>query len=126
MLQFPETVLPRVPSWAKYGIRSSKFIWAQCAQLSCTHWLRPRNAPPHPHLGSYTRALLVSQDRRHLFVTPWFSPFREFLNFFFLDDCHCHEIDFVSLFVGVLFLFLKNVDFALRILRLRAEKSRHL
>jgi hypothetical protein len=22
-------------------------------------------------LGSYTRALLVSQDRRHLFVTPW-------------------------------------------------------
>jgi hypothetical protein len=36
---------------------------------SCTHWLRPRNPPP-PHLGSYTRALLVSQDRRHLFVTP--------------------------------------------------------
>jgi hypothetical protein len=32
---------------------------------SCTHWLRPRNPP---HLGSYTRALLVSQDRRHLFV----------------------------------------------------------
>ncbi len=24
-----------------------------------------------PHLGSYMRALLVSQDRRHLFVTPW-------------------------------------------------------
>ncbi len=23
-----------------------------------------------PHLGSYTRALLVSQDRRHLIVTP--------------------------------------------------------
>jgi hypothetical protein len=38
---------------------------------SCTHWPRPRNPPPpHPHLGSYTRALLVSQDRRHLFVTP--------------------------------------------------------
>ncbi len=33
---------------------------------SYTHWLRP--SPPH--LGSYTRALLVSQDRRHLFVTP--------------------------------------------------------
>jgi hypothetical protein len=33
---------------------------------------RPRNPPPHPprHLGSYTRALLVSQDRRHLSVTP--------------------------------------------------------
>ncbi len=29
--------------------------------------------PPPPALGSYTRALLVSQDRRHLFVivTPW-------------------------------------------------------
>ncbi len=26
--------------------------------------------PAPPHLGSYTRALLVSQDRRHLFVTP--------------------------------------------------------
>ncbi len=23
-----------------------------------------------PHLGSYTRTLLVSQDRRHLFLTP--------------------------------------------------------
>ncbi len=28
--------------------------------------------PPPPHLGSYTRALFASQDRRHLFVTPWF------------------------------------------------------
>ncbi len=27
--------------------------------------------PLPPHLGSYTWALLVSQDRRHLFVTPW-------------------------------------------------------
>ncbi len=27
-----------------------------------------------PHLGSYTRALLVSQDRRHLFVTPMKIP----------------------------------------------------
>ncbi len=35
---------------------------------SCTHWLRP--ATPAPPLGSYTRALLVSQDRR-LFVTHW-------------------------------------------------------
>ncbi len=36
---------------------------------SCTHWLRPRNPLPSL-LGSYTRALLVSQDRRHLFVAP--------------------------------------------------------
>ncbi len=39
--------------------------------FSCTHWLRPRNSPLPPHLGSYTRTLLSSQDRRHLFVTPW-------------------------------------------------------
>jgi hypothetical protein len=39
---------------------------------SFTHWLRPRNAPPPPvHMGSYTRALLVSHERRHLFVIPW-------------------------------------------------------
>jgi hypothetical protein len=37
---------------------------------SCTHWLRPRNLTHPMHLGSYTRALLVSQDRQHLFVTP--------------------------------------------------------
>ncbi len=36
---------------------------------SCTHWLIPRKPPHGPALGSYTRALLVSQDRRHLFVT---------------------------------------------------------
>ncbi len=61
-------------SQLKYGVTSSKFIWASCA---CAHtaqlyWLRPSNSypPPPPHLGSYTRALLVSQDRRHLFVTP--------------------------------------------------------
>jgi hypothetical protein len=32
---------------------------------SCTHWLRPRT--PSPRIW----ALLVSQDGRHLFVTPW-------------------------------------------------------
>ncbi len=37
----------------------------------CTHWRRPRKPPPPPpYLGSYTRALLVNQDRRHLLVTP--------------------------------------------------------
>jgi hypothetical protein len=29
----------------------------------------PQLPPLPPHLGSYTRALLVSQDRQHLFVT---------------------------------------------------------
>jgi hypothetical protein len=50
---------------------------------SCTHRLRPRNSPPPPqHLGSYTRVLLVSQDRRYLFVTPW----KVGLGFLFMCD----------------------------------------
>ncbi len=42
---------------------------------SFTHWLRPCIATPQfpspPHLGSFTRAPLVSQDWWHLSVTPW-------------------------------------------------------
>jgi hypothetical protein len=45
-----------------------EFIWASCAQLYSL--AETPQSPPSPHLGSYTRALLVSQDRRHLFVTP--------------------------------------------------------
>jgi hypothetical protein len=41
----------------------------------CYIGLIPRTPPP-PHLGSYTRTLLVSQDRRHLFVTPWLADRR--------------------------------------------------
>ncbi len=33
----------------KYGVRSPKLIWAPV--YSCTHWLRPCNSPPPPHLG---------------------------------------------------------------------------
>jgi hypothetical protein len=37
---------------------------------SCTHWLRPRDSPPSLRIWArITRALLVSKDRRHLFVT---------------------------------------------------------
>jgi len=42
--------------------------------LQCTAvligWVPATLPPLSPHLGSYTRALLISQDRRHLFVTP--------------------------------------------------------
>jgi hypothetical protein len=38
---------------------------------SCALRLRPCKPPIPPHLDSYTRGLLVSQDRRHLFVTRW-------------------------------------------------------
>ncbi len=41
---------------------------------SCTLAETPRPPIP-PHLGSYGRALLVSQDRRHLFLTPGGSHF---------------------------------------------------
>jgi hypothetical protein len=43
-------------------------------QSSMLYSLAETPQPPHPlppHLGSYTRALLVSQNRRHLFATPW-------------------------------------------------------
>ncbi len=34
----------------------------------------PSPPPLPPHLDSYTRAILVSQDRRLIFVTPWQTP----------------------------------------------------
>jgi hypothetical protein len=33
-----------------------KFIWAPV--YSCTHWLRPRNSPLPPHLGSYNEGAI--------------------------------------------------------------------
>ncbi len=41
-----------------------------CTLYSCTHWLRP-TPPFSPYLGSYTRALLVSRDRRRLFANSY-------------------------------------------------------
>ncbi len=44
--------------------------------LLCTAVLNgydPATPPLAAHLGSYTRTLLVSQDRRHLFA-PWCHP----------------------------------------------------
>ncbi len=42
-------------AYVKYAVRSPNFISALFAVHSCTH------NPPPPHLGSYTRALLVRQ-----------------------------------------------------------------
>ncbi len=36
-----------------YRVRSSKFIWAPCAQLY--NWLRPRNYPPPPTFWAHVR-----------------------------------------------------------------------
>ncbi len=46
------------------------FILAPCAQLYSLAET-PQLPTLPPHLGSYTRALLLSQNRRHLYVTPW-------------------------------------------------------
>ncbi len=51
--------------------RSPKFIWDPC-HVMCTAVLIVRDpaTPPHPpHSDSYTSELLVSKERRHLFVT---------------------------------------------------------
>jgi hypothetical protein len=59
--------------WVKYGERSTKFIWAPV--YSCTHFQRHRNLPPpHPAFGLIYEGAIGHQGRRHLFVTPWFSP----------------------------------------------------
>ncbi len=34
----------------------------------------PQLPPPPLHLGSYTKAQMVIQDRRHLFATHWLQP----------------------------------------------------
>ncbi len=53
--------------WQVYSTSCRESLFRLHAHI-CTLWLRPRHPPPPPHLGSYTRALLVSKDRRHLFV----------------------------------------------------------
>ncbi len=45
---------------------------------SCTHWLRPRNSSPPVFGLLYEGAILVSQDRRHLCVTPWLGHSQSF------------------------------------------------
>ncbi len=56
-------------SYVNYGVRFPKFIYPVC---SCSYWLTPRNSTLPPYLDPICkRALLVFQDRRHLFVTPW-------------------------------------------------------
>ncbi len=51
-----------------YGVRYPKFIWARCAQLFS--FVETRTPPPPTFGLIYEGGLLVSQERRHLFVTP--------------------------------------------------------
>jgi hypothetical protein len=70
-------------------MNANRFFWDSHWLEICSNHLFPsmgpngvpvaidsRNSPPPhpPHLGSCTRALLVSQNRRHLFVAPWLIP----------------------------------------------------
>jgi hypothetical protein len=52
-------------------------IWAEFKEKHGV-W-DPATAPLPPHLVPYTGALLVSKDRRHLFVTPWWDPMPELI-----------------------------------------------
>jgi hypothetical protein len=60
---------PIVLTYVNYGVRSPEYIWTPCAQLYSLA-KSPQPQPLPPHLGSYTRAPLVSQDRRHLYAIP--------------------------------------------------------
>jgi hypothetical protein len=71
-VQGSERRLSHLQPQVKYGVRSPNFIWAPCAQLySLAETPQPSPPPPiHPHFDSYSRALLISQDGRHLFMIP--------------------------------------------------------
>ncbi len=86
---------------------------------SCTHWLRPRTRLP-PHLGSYTRALLVRQDRRQLFMTTYGLHSLYPKNSWFLDNTklipNLYLPSILRLFqwsrMGKMFNFRTNIDLA--------------
>ncbi len=64
----------------KYGVRSPKIIWAPCTQLYSLAET-PQPLPSTPRIWAHTRALLVRQDRRYLFLTPW-SRSKKSMNIF--------------------------------------------
>jgi hypothetical protein len=72
--QFFGSIRVKVSPQVKYSFELDLQSLSGLYVHSCTHWLRP-----YPRIWAhtycmYTRALLVSLDKRHLFVTPWVSP----------------------------------------------------
>ncbi len=51
----------------------------------------PATPPPPPYLGSYTRALLVSQDRWHFFVAPWLEVMHDRMSWNDKCDAMIHQ-----------------------------------
>jgi hypothetical protein len=93
----------------KYGVRFQNFIWAP-VHVKLYSLAETPQPPPPPHLGSYTRALFVSQDRRHLFVTlctyipPFYLPSALSLSSIFSDPASSPP-PFISLSLFFLSLF---------------------
>ncbi len=52
------------------SFNSKVYLGSMCTAV-LIGWDPATPPPPPSHLGSCTRLLLVSQDRRHFFVTPW-------------------------------------------------------
>ncbi len=78
--RFPVVVLFGPNHWLNGG-RSPKLILAPCHVMctpqSCTvliGWDPATPPPPHPIPPALGWALLVSKDKRHLFVTSWPQP----------------------------------------------------
>ncbi len=78
----------RSPPCTSYRLNMEAYLASMSRDVhSCTHWRRPRNPPPPipSHWDSNTRALLVSKDRRHLFVScnPLLHTFNDVGKIFF-------------------------------------------
>ncbi len=72
MLEFSSDKLDRDSVTCKTGLDLQSSFGLLCTTV-LIGWDPAATPPPPSHLGSYTRALLASQDRRHLFITPFFG-----------------------------------------------------
>ncbi len=72
-------------------------LLAPCAQLYSLIVSDPATSLPL-HLGSHTRALMVNQDRRQFFVTPWVTV------------CALWYLNYVEFGLPVLYLYIRCVQ----------------
>jgi hypothetical protein len=87
----------------KYGVRYPKFIWDPCAQLYSL--AETPQFPPSSHIWAHnTKGLLVSQDRRHLFVTPCIDPLTLPFPFFHTQHATLSSASKATLLIAYLLL----------------------